>query len=89
MNRTKQKRPAATLDDMGEAYRAFLGDADARTKMGWLLPELYLPIRRAGLDRIEKLSFGEFLELNRTRVELYEKGPVFVGQVPLERAVHA
>lgn len=73
-------RKAATFEEMGEAYRAFTGDADARAKMAWLLPELYEPVRNLGFGRVETLTFGEFLEANRTCVDLYEKAPAAMAR---------
>lgn len=70
-----RSRPRATMGELSLAYRAFLGDGDARARSERLLPSLYDPFRRRFGEALETLTFAEFVERNRSRVDLYEAPP--------------
>lgn len=71
-------RMCASMEELSLAYQAFRGDGDAMAKIAVLRPTLmmwlYEPFRQhGGVDQgYEVLAFGEFLEANRTRIDLIQ-----------------
>ena len=74
------ERMPATVALMGEAYRGFLGDGDARAKTLYLMEALSPPICCGRLPIVQ--SFSEWLERNRCRVTLLDDGPDFARKEP-------